>query len=61
MKSYLYSALDDPAAGWREEDGEKEALADYVVSTLIQHRDMLDDYFSLQIEQIGPDRADRSG
>ncbi|XP_023331034.1 DNA mismatch repair protein Mlh1 isoform X2 [Eurytemora carolleeae] len=45
-------ALDLPEAGWKEEDGSKDDLAEYVVSTLLQHKEMLDDYFSLQIDNI---------
>ena len=53
-----FPALDLPEAGWREEDGSKEELAEYVVSTLLQHKDMLDDYFSLQIDNIGIQNSD---
>lgn len=49
----FYLALDLPEAGWKEEDGSKDDLAEYVVSTLLQHKEMLDDYFSLQIDNIG--------
>jgi DNA mismatch repair protein MLH1 len=43
-------ALDHPEAGWSPEDGDKKELADFVTSTLFQYREMLDDYFSLQLD-----------
>jgi len=52
IKELALIALDLPETGWKEEDGGKEELAAYVVSSLVQHRDMLDDYFSLQISSI---------
>jgi hypothetical protein len=42
-----------PEAGWSEGDGPKEELADHVVELFARNKDMLDDYFSLQIETIG--------
>ena len=48
-----HSALELPEAGWKEADGTKDDLADHVVSTLVDHRMMLDEYFSFQIETIG--------
>jgi hypothetical protein len=46
-------ALDLPEAGWTETDGPKEDLADHVVELFTKHRDMMDDYFSLQIDTVG--------
>jgi hypothetical protein len=45
--------LDLPEAGWTETDGPKEDLADHVVELFTKHRDMMDDYFSLQIDTVG--------
>ena len=46
-------ALDHPDAGWTESDGDKEDLANGVVSLLVDKKDMLNDYFSLQIDDQG--------
>ena len=46
-------ALDHPDAGWTESDGDKEDLANGVVSLLVDKKDMLDDYFSIQIDDQG--------
>ena len=49
----VFVALDQPDAGWAESDGEKEDLADGVVSLLVDKKDMLNDYFSLEIDDNG--------
>lgn len=46
-------ALDSPDSGWTEDDGPKEGLAQFIVDFLKNKREMLDDYFSLQIDQDG--------
>ncbi|KAF4801062.1 DNA mismatch repair protein Mlh1 [Turdus rufiventris] len=46
-------ALDDPKSGWTEEDGPKEGLAEYIVEFLKKKTEMLEDYFSLEIDEEG--------
>ncbi|KAM4592136.1 DNA mismatch repair protein Mlh1 isoform 2-T2 [Odontesthes bonariensis] len=46
-------ALDSEESGWTEEDGPKEGLAQYIVDFLKRKADMLEDYFSLEIDQEG--------
>ncbi|XP_068184317.1 DNA mismatch repair protein Mlh1 isoform X2 [Antennarius striatus] len=46
-------ALDSEASGWTEEDGPKEGLAQYIVDFLKKKAEMLDDYFSMEIDQDG--------
>ncbi|XP_070696869.1 DNA mismatch repair protein Mlh1 [Pempheris klunzingeri] len=46
-------ALDSEESGWTEEDGPKEGLAQYIVDFLKKKSEMLDDYFSMQIDQEG--------
>ncbi|XP_036357554.1 DNA mismatch repair protein Mlh1 isoform X1 [Octopus sinensis] len=44
-------ALDLEECGWTEADGTKEDLADYIVKFLFSKREMLQDYFSLDIDE----------
>nr|XP_057914248.1 DNA mismatch repair protein Mlh1 [Doryrhamphus excisus] len=46
-------ALDLEESGWTEEDGPKEGLAQYIVDFLKKKAEMLEDYFSLEIDQEG--------
>lgn len=46
-------ALDQEESGWSEEDGTKEDLANYVSNLLVSKAPMLEDYFSLQIDEEG--------
>ncbi|XP_074531346.1 DNA mismatch repair protein Mlh1 [Halichoeres trimaculatus] len=46
-------ALDSEESGWTEEDGPKEGLAQYIVDFLKKKAEMLEDYFSLEIDQDG--------
>ncbi|XP_060704566.1 DNA mismatch repair protein Mlh1-like [Hemiscyllium ocellatum] len=46
-------ALDSPESGWTEEDGPKEGLAEYIVDFLKTKSEMLQDYFSLSIDEEG--------
>ncbi|KAK0137958.1 DNA mismatch repair protein Mlh1 [Merluccius polli] len=46
-------ALDSEDSGWTEEDGPKEGLAQYIVDFLKKKAEMLEDYFSLEIDQDG--------
>ena len=53
LKSLAILGLSDPEAGWKPEDGDKNELSDFVASTLYQHKQMIDDYFSLQLDVVG--------
>ncbi|XP_061817490.1 DNA mismatch repair protein Mlh1 isoform X2 [Nerophis lumbriciformis] len=46
-------ALDLEESGWTEEDGPKEGLAQYIVEFLKKKAEMLEDYFSMEIDQEG--------
>lgn len=46
-------ALDSEESGWTEEDGPKEGLAQYIVDFLKRKAEMLEDYFSMEIDQEG--------
>ncbi|XP_051946007.1 DNA mismatch repair protein Mlh1 [Xyrauchen texanus] len=46
-------ALDSEESGWTEEDGPKEGLAQYIVDFLKQKTEMLQEYFSLDIDGEG--------
>lgn len=46
-------ALDSPESGWTEEDGPKEGLAEYIVEFLKKKAEMLADYFSVEIDEVG--------
>ena len=48
-----FLGLNQPDAGWTKDDGDKEDLANGVVSLLVDKKDMLDDYFSLEIDENG--------
>ncbi|RXN13952.1 DNA mismatch repair Mlh1 [Labeo rohita] len=43
-------ALESEESGWTEEDGPKEGLAQYIVDFLKQKAEMLEEYFSLEID-----------
>ena len=45
--------LESPNSGWREEDGDKESLAKFMVTSLTSRAKMLSDYFSLEIDADG--------
>lgn len=45
-------ALDSEESGWTEEDGPKEGLAQYIVDFLKKKAEMLEDYFSMEIDQV---------
>lgn len=45
-------ALDSEGSGWTEEDGPKEGLAQYIVDFLKKKAEMLEDYFSVEIDQV---------
>ncbi|KAM9365180.1 DNA mismatch repair protein Mlh1 [Pholidichthys leucotaenia] len=46
-------ALDSEESGWTEDDGPKEGLAKYIVDFLKKKAEMLEDYFSMEIDQEG--------
>ncbi|KAF2350087.1 DNA mismatch repair protein family [Trinorchestia longiramus] len=46
-------ALDQPESGWNEADGSKESLADYIKTFLSSKSAMLEDYFSIKIDDEG--------
>ncbi|OWF42101.1 DNA mismatch repair protein Mlh1 [Mizuhopecten yessoensis] len=46
-------ALDLEESGWVEADGPKEDLANYIVEFLSSKREMLQDYFSVEIDETG--------
>lgn len=46
-------ALDSEESGWTEEDGPKEGLAQYIVDFLKQKAEMLEEYFSVEIDGEG--------
>ncbi|CAN9500004.1 unnamed protein product [Ophioblennius macclurei] len=46
-------ALDSEESGWSEDDGPKEGLAQYIVDFLKKKAEMLEDYFSMEIDQEG--------
>uniref|UniRef100_A0A672GSY1 DNA mismatch repair protein MLH1 n=1 Tax=Salarias fasciatus TaxID=181472 RepID=A0A672GSY1_SALFA len=46
-------ALDSEESGWSEDDGPKEGLAQYIVDFLKKKAEMLEDYFSIEIDQEG--------
>ncbi|XP_053189419.1 DNA mismatch repair protein Mlh1 [Scomber japonicus] len=46
-------ALESEESGWTEEDGPKEGLAQYIVDFLKNKAEMLEDYFSMEIDQEG--------
>ena len=45
--------LESPGSGWKEEDGDKESLARFMVKFLKSKTTMLSDYFSLEIDSDG--------
>ena len=45
-------ALNSEESGWIEADGSKEDLANYIVDFLKSKAEMLDDYFSMQIDEV---------
>ena len=45
-------ALDHESSGWTPADGPKEEMADYATQFLIGKAPMLQDYFSLEIDEV---------
>lgn len=50
LRSLARIALDLPETGWTPDDGDKEELAEKIVEILLEKRDMLSEYFSLEID-----------
>lgn len=46
-------ALDLEESGWTDADGPKEDLASYILKFLTSKSEMLRDYFSMEIDQVG--------
>lgn len=46
-------ALDQPDSGWSEGDGSKEDLAAYIKTLLLSKAEMLQEYFSMEIDSEG--------
>ena len=45
-------ALESEESGWTEEDGPREGLAQYITDFLRKKHEMLEDYFSMEIDQV---------
>jgi len=50
VKALAMLALDQPDSGWKESDGSKEELSEYIVGFLSEKAEMLKEYFSLDIQ-----------
>ncbi|KAM7409094.1 hypothetical protein PAMA_002685 [Pampus argenteus] len=46
-------ALESDESGWTEDDGPREGLAQYIVDFLKKKAEMLEDYFSMEVDQEG--------
>ncbi|XP_050702936.1 DNA mismatch repair protein Mlh1-like [Eriocheir sinensis] len=53
VQDLAHIALDLPESGWSEGDGDKGDLAGYIKALLSSKAEMLDDYFSLRIDEEG--------
>jgi DNA mismatch repair protein MLH1 len=51
LEQLLLIALDSPAGGWTPEDGDKLEIAQACVEILVSKREMLLDYFSIEIDE----------
>ena len=47
----MRAALNMPEAGWRPEDGDKDELAELLLSKVGRMAAMLDDYFGMKIDE----------
>ena len=45
-------ALDSPESGWSEADGPKPDLAEYIVDFLKSKTELLEDYFSMEVDKV---------
>lgn len=46
-------ALDSPESGWSPADGPKDQMAQFCRDLLVDKREMLEEYFSLEIDENG--------
>ncbi|XP_005096287.1 DNA mismatch repair protein Mlh1 [Aplysia californica] len=53
VRDLVLLALSCDSSGWTPADGPKEDMADYVVQFLVSKASMLQDYFSLEIDENG--------
>lgn len=53
IKELALIALDSEESGWTEMDGDKSDLAQYIVDFLQTKAEMLDDYFSFEVDKDG--------
>ncbi|KAK5578395.1 hypothetical protein RB653_008065 [Dictyostelium firmibasis] len=51
--SLLLVSLDSPLSGWMESDGPKEKIADYLTKLLISKKELLNEYFAIEINDDG--------
>ncbi|KAM9996413.1 hypothetical protein ACTFIY_002599 [Dictyostelium cf. discoideum] len=51
--SLLLVSLDSPLSGWMESDGPKDKIADYLTKLLISKKELLNEYFSIEINEDG--------
>ncbi|KAN0023203.1 hypothetical protein ACTFIU_011366 [Dictyostelium citrinum] len=51
--SLLLVSLDSPLSGWMESDGSKDKIADYLTKLLISKKELLNEYFSIEINDGG--------
>lgn len=51
-------ALDSEESGWSEEDGPKEGLAQFIVDFLKKKAELLEDYFSMEVDQVSRGRVE---
>ena len=52
MYELAMMALDQEESGWSPADGPKEDLAKYIVDFLKSKSEMLQDYFSLEFDEV---------
>ena len=45
-------ALNSEESGWTEADGSKEELASYIKQFIKSKAELLEDYFSMEIDQV---------
>lgn len=45
--------LESPISGWTDEDGNKDEIVDKMTTLLLSKSRLLQDYFSLEIDEFG--------
>jgi len=53
LHTLIHLALDNPASGWAQEDGDKKEIATYIVDLLKDKAPMLKEYFSFEVDADG--------